>query len=124
MKKCQKELMERPNVRVSWKLLKYSIDGIVNFSNVPLMIYHILDCYDVRIFPCNCIYYSPKDDFWGSRKWMTVFGMHYYYFVGGIQLVLHGNYGAIFVKETYMEVKRDPHYVICCTNDDEAQKNK
>ena len=26
------------------------------------------DCYDVRIFPCNCIYYSPKDDFWGSRK--------------------------------------------------------
>ena len=27
-------------------------------------------------------------------------------------------------KDFYMEVKKRPHYVICCTNDDEAQKNK
>ena len=86
------EVLEAAEIFDRWyrEFFKCSIDDIIISW----------DCYDVRIFPCNCIYYSPKDDFWGSRKWMAVFGMHYY-FCRWDSVVLHGNYGAIFVKNLY-----------------------
>ncbi len=106
-----------------WKLLKYSIDGIVNFSNVPLMISSYLGIVMTFVSFLAIVFIIVRKMIFGDPcKWMAVFGMHYY-FCRWDSVVLHGNYGAIFVKNLYGSKKR-PHYVICCTNDDEAQKNK
>ena len=106
-----------------WKLLKYSIDGIVNFSNVPLMISSYLGIAMtfvsflaiVFIIVRKMIFGDPVSG-WPSLPCIITF-------VGGIQLFCMGIMGQ-YLSKTYMEVKKRPHYVICCTNDDGAQKNK
>lgn len=106
-----------------WKLLKYSIDGIVNFSNVPLTISSYLGIIMtfvsflaiVFIIVRKLIFGDPVSG-WPSLACIITF-------VGGIQLFCMGIMGQ-YLSKTYMEVKKRPHYVISCTNDDEAQKNK
>lgn len=106
-----------------WKLLAYSLDGIVNFSNVPLMISSYLGIFDdVYFFCCNHIYHCSKAYFWRSGQWMAIL-VCIITFVGGIQLFCMGIMGQ-YLSKTYMEVKKRPHYIIQKSNDEETEKNK
>ena len=80
-----------------WKLLAYSLDGIVNFSNVPLMISSYLGILMTFIsFCCNHIYHCSKAYFWRSGQWMAIPGM-YHYVCWWNSIVLYGNHGTISV---------------------------
>ena len=106
-----------------WKLLRYSIDGIVNFSNVPLTISSYLGIIMtfvsflaiVFIIVRKLIFGDPVSG-WPSLACIITF-------VGGIQLFCMGIMGQ-YLSKTYMEVKKRPHYVIQFTNDEEAERNK
>lgn len=106
-----------------WKLLKYSIDGIVNFSNVPLMISSYLGIAMTFVSFLAIVFIIVRKMIFGDpvSGWPSLACI--ITFVGGIQLFCMGIMGQ-YLSKTYMEVKKRPHYVICSTNDDEAQKNK
>ena len=106
-----------------WKLLKYSIDGIVNFSNVPLMISSYLGIVMTFVSFLAIVFIIVRKMIFGDpvSGWPSLACI--ITFVGGIQLFCMGIMGQ-YLSKTYMEVKKRPHYVICSTNDDEAQKNK
>lgn len=98
-----------------WKLFKYSISGIVNFSEIPLMISSvigILFCISaffavVVIIARRLIFGDPVAG-WASLATIIVF-------LGGIQLLCIGIIGQYLAK-AYMETKRRPIYIISETN--------
>lgn len=101
-----------------WKLLKYSIDGIVNFSHVPLTIaswsgiFFTFLSFCMIVFICvrKLVFGDPVDG-WPSLVCIIMF-------MGGIQLFCMGIMGQ-YLSKTYMEVKKRPHYIIRETNCEE-----
>ncbi len=107
-----------------WKLLKYSIDGIVNFSQTPLMIaswsgiFFTFLAFCMIVFICvrKLVFGDPVDG-WASLVCIITF-------IGGVQLFCMGIIGQYLAK-AYMEVKKRPHYIIRETNQtDEIHKMK
>lgn len=106
-----------------WKLLKYSMDGITNFSNVPLMISSymgmLLTFFSflaiLFIIVRKLIFDDPVSG-WPSLVCIITL-------IGGIQLFCMGIMGQ-YLSKTYMEVKRRPHYIIRETNSEDAERNK
>lgn len=105
-----------------WKLLHYSIEGIVSFSNVPLTISSYLGLFltfisfvaIIFIVVRKLIFGDPVDG-WASTICIITF-------IGGIQLFCMGIMGQ-YLSKTYMEVKRRPHYIVRETNCKDAKKN-
>lgn len=105
-----------------WKLLKYSFDGIVNFSQVPLSIAAFIGFFFtfvsvvavVFIVIRKLLFGGTSVDGWASLACIITF-------VGGVQLACLGIIGQ-YLSKTYLEVKRRPHYIIRETNDDSASK--
>lgn len=106
-----------------WKLLKYSMDGITNFSNVPLMISSYMGMLltgfsflaIIFIIVRKLIFDDPVSG-WPSLVCIITL-------LGGIQLFCMGIMGQ-YLSKTYMEVKRRPHYIIRETNSEDAERNK
>lgn len=106
-----------------WKLLRYSIDGIVNFSNVPLTISSYLGIIMTFVSFLAIVFIIVRKLMFGDpvSGWPSLACI--ITFVGGIQLFCMGIMGQ-YLSKTYMEVKKRPHYVIQITNDEEAERNK
>lgn len=104
-----------------WSLLKYSIDGIVNFSQVPLSIASFIGLFFtflafvfiIIIMVRKWIFGDPVSG-WPSLACIIIF-------VGGVQLFCIGIVGQYLAK-TYVEVKKRPHYIIGETNQDDIKK--
>lgn len=105
-----------------WKLLKYSIDGIINFSQVPLSISSwsglfftvIAFIMLLFVFIRKLVFGDPVSG-WASLVCIILF-------IGGIQLFCMGIMGQ-YISKNYMESKRRPHYIVRETNkDDEIKK--
>ncbi len=104
-----------------WKLFKYSIDGIINFSQTPLSIASIggilltLISFVMILFVVvrKLIFGDPVTG-WASLVCIMVF-------LGGIELFCMGIIGQ-YLSKMYLEVKNRPHYIISETNDDEVKK--
>ena len=104
-----------------WKLLKYSLDGIVSFSQVPLALASYSGLFFTFLsFVAICfivvrkwIYGDPVAG-WPSLACIVTF-------IGGIQLFCIGIMGQYLAK-VYMEVKRRPHYIISETNKEDVRK--
>ena len=94
-----------------WKLLAYSLDGIVNFSNVPLMISSYLGILMTFISFVAIIFIIVRKLIFGDpvSGWPSLVCI--ITFVGGIQLFCMGIMGQ-YLSKTYMEVKKRPHYII------------
>ncbi len=98
-----------------WKLFKYSIDGIINFSQVPLSlaswfgIIMTVVAFLVLIFIVvkRLIFGDPVAG-WASMICSVIL-------VGGIQLFCIGIMGQ-YISKIYMESKKRPHYIIAETN--------
>lgn len=105
-----------------WKLLKYSIDGIINFSQVPLSISSwsglvftvIAFIMLLFVFIRKLVFGDPVSG-WASLVCIILF-------IGGMQLFCMGIMGQ-YISKNYMESKRRPHYIVRETNkDDEIKK--
>jgi len=98
-----------------WKLLIYSVEGIVGFTTVPLVMsafLGILFCVLAFIAICfiiiRTILYGDPVSGWPSMTCIIVF-------IGGIQLFCMGILGEYLAK-TYMEVKHRPIFICKETN--------
>ena len=98
-----------------WKLFKYAIDGILNFSQVPLNISSWFGMamtffsFVILIFIIlrKCLFGDPVNG-WASLVCIIIF-------IGGIQLFCMGIMGQ-YIAKTYMETKKRPHYIISESN--------
>ncbi len=112
------ENVERVSGETKWsfgKLLKYSIEGIVAFSNAPLIlssIFGILSCIASFLY---IIYIIIKKLVLGDpvAGWASL--MSVILFVGGVQLLCIGILGNYLAK-VYLEAKQRPIYIVQDTN--------
>ena len=105
-----------------WKLLHYSIDGIVNFSNVPItissylgLILTVISFLAIVFVVIRALVFGDPVAGWPSLACIITF-------LGGIQLFCMGIMGQ-YISKTYMEVKKRPHYIIRDSNCPEVKKN-
>lgn len=103
-----------------WKLFKYSIDGIVSFSDAPINIASWLGIVMTGVsflamlvlFLRALIFGDPVAG-WPSLACIMTF-------IAGVQLFVMGVMGQ-YISKTYMEVKRRPHYIVKDTNCEETE---
>lgn len=105
-----------------WKLVRYSIDGIINFSNTPLqissylgMILTIVSFMAIIVEVIRALVFGDPVAGWPSLVCIITF-------IGGIELFCMGIMGQ-YIAKTYMEVKRRPHYIIKESNCKNTKKN-
>ena len=101
-----------------WKLLKYSLDGIVEFSTVPISIASILGlllCFIAFVLIIVIVVKTLAfgDPVAGYPSLMCVI-----LFVGGVQLFCMGILGK-YLSKTYLETKKRPIYLVKEENIDE-----
>lgn len=105
-----------------WKLVRYSFDGIINFSDTPIRISSYLGLV-LTLFSFIAIVAEViralvfKDPVAGWPSLVCIIT-----FIGGIQLFCMGIMGQ-YIAKTYMEVKRRPHYIIKESNCARVKKN-
>ena len=104
-----------------WKLFKYSIDGIVNFSQVPLSIASIggiiltpVEFIMVIVVAIRKLIFGDPVDGWASLVCIITF-------IGGIQLFCMGIIGQ-YIAKIYLETKHRPHYIVLETNKKDIQR--
>lgn len=98
-----------------WKLFKYAIDGVVNFSQVPLMISAWVGFFFVLVSILAIVFVFVRKLIYGGsvEGWASLVCI--ILFVGGVQLFCIGVMGSYLAK-TYQEVKHRPHYIVGKTN--------
>lgn len=105
-----------------FKLLRYSFDGIMNFSNAPIklssflgMLLTVISFIAILFVIIRALLFGDPVAGWPSLVCIITF-------IGGIQLFCMGIMGQ-YIAKTYMEVKRRPHYIIAETNREDAIRN-
>ena len=105
-----------------WKLFKYSLEGIISFSQVPLNIaswvgifFTVLSFVGVAVVFIRRLFFDDPVQGWASLVCFICF-------IGGIQLFCTGIIGQYLAK-TYMEVKNRPIYIIRETNKGKEDKS-
>lgn len=106
-----------------WKLFKYAIDGIINFSQAPLS---IASWFGILMTVCSVIFllliigrkliFGDPVAGWASLISVIIF-------IGGIQLFCLGIIGQ-YIAKMYMETKHRPHFIASETNIPDARKMK
>lgn len=98
-----------------WKLLKYALDGIINFSEVPLSIASwsgigmaCVASIMLVVIIVRRLWFGDPVAGWASTMCVIVF-------IGAIQLFCIGIMGQYLAK-TYNETKKRPHYIISESN--------
>lgn len=111
-----------------WKLLKYSIDGIVNFSQTPLALSSLLGVLCTLLSVLGLIFIVVRALLFGDpvAGWPSLVCI--ILFVGGMQFFCIGVMGQYLAK-MYLEVKDRPKYIVMETEralegekDDETTK--
>ena len=104
-----------------WGLFKYSIDGIVNFSQAPLYIasmaglaFTIISFLMILFIVVRKLIFGDPVAGWASTICIILF-------IGGVQLLCMGIIGQYLAK-TYLEVKRRPHYIVAEASDREIER--
>lgn len=116
--------VERVAGETKWsffKLFKYSLDGIVNFSQTPLSIASVsgllltgLAFIMILFVVIRRLIFGDPVAGWASTICVILF-------IGGVQLLCMGIMGQYLAK-TYLEVKNRPHFIISETNDPNAKR--
>ena len=106
-----------------WKLFKYSLDGIFNFSNAPLQIASVIGLLFTFVSFIAIVLIVVRKAIWGDPVdgWPSLACI--ITFIGGIQLFCMGIMGQ-YLSKTYMEVKKRPHFIIGETNGEDIKKIK
>lgn len=104
-----------------WKLFKYAIEGIINFSQVPLSVaswsgIFMTFCaflFLIFIVVRRLLFGDPVAG-WASIVCIVIF-------IGGVQLLCLGVIGQ-YLARTYLETKHRPHFIIADTNGKDVTK--
>ena len=98
-----------------WGLVKYAVDGIVNFSNAPLNLAAYLGIITTIVSFLYMFYILIKFLFVGDpvAGWPTLICV--VLFIGGVQLLCLGIIGQ-YIGKIYMETKNRPHFIVSETN--------
>ncbi len=101
-----------------WKLLKYSIDGIVGYSTAPLVLsslFGLFCCLLAFLFMFVIIIRKLAfgDPVAGWASIVTIM-----LFLGGIQLLCVGILGQ-YISKAYLETKKRPIYIIAESSEDD-----
>lgn len=106
-----------------WSLFKYSLDGIFNFSQVPLQFASFTGIVFTFVSIVATIVIMLRKWIWRDpvAGWPSLVCI--ITFLGGIQLFCMGIMGQYLAK-TYLEVKRRPHFIVGETNNDKIKKIK
>lgn len=106
-----------------WKLLKYAIDGIINFSQAPLavaswfgMLMTFVSFVAIIFIVVRRLAFGDPVTGWASTVCIITF-------IGGIQLFCMGIMGQ-YISKTYLEVKKRPHYIVSETNREDMKRIK
>lgn len=106
-----------------WKLFKYAIDGIINFSQAPLsiaawggVVMTILSMLFMLFIIVRRLLFGDPVAGWASTICVIVF-------IGGFQLFCLGIIGQ-YISKIYMETKNRPHFIISDTNLQNCKKIK
>ena len=94
-----------------WKLFKYSIEGIVSFSTLPLalsslvgVVFMFISLFMIVILVVRQFVWHNSVDGWTSLVCILLM-------LSGLQLLSVGVMGQYMAK-MYLEIKRRPHYII------------
>ena len=120
------ENVERVAGTTSWSffgLVKYAINGIINFSQTPLDIASLFGLIMTFVSFVMLIFIIIRKIIFGDpvAGWASTICV--IIFIGGIQLFCIGIMGQ-YIGKTYMETKARPHYIVSETNDKEVIKIK
>ena len=98
-----------------WKLFRYAISGIINFSETPLSIASWLGIVSTALAFIFLIFIIIRKLCFGDpvAGWASTICV--IAFIGGIQLFCLGIIGQ-YVAKTYTESKHRPHYIITESN--------
>lgn len=106
-----------------WKLFKYAVDGIINFSQAPLSIASwggvlmtFFSFIMLLIIVIRRLALGDPVAGWASTICIIIF-------IGGIQLFCLGIMGQ-YIAKIYLETKHRPHYIISETNVNGAERVK
>lgn len=99
-----------------WGLFKYSIDGIVNFSQAPLSIASLMGIFLTMVSFFAILFIVVRRLVFGDPVAGWASTVCFILFMGGLQLMCMGIIGQYLAK-TYLEVKRRPHYIVAESND-------
>ena len=101
-----------------WKLFRYSVEGIVSFSNTPIhmasylgMALTVVSLLAFLFVFIRALIVGDPVAGWPSLVCIITF-------LGGVQMFVMGIMGQ-YISKTYMEVKRRPHYIVKDTNTSE-----
>ena len=112
------ENVERTVGTTKWsffKLLKYAINGIIDFSNTPLDIASYFGIFMTFLSFVLLIFIVVRKLVFGDpvQGWTSTICV--IIFIGGIQLFCMGIMGQ-YIGKTYMESKKRPIYIVSKTN--------
>lgn len=104
-----------------WKLFKYAIDGIINFSQTPLDMVAVLGVSMTLISIVLLIFIIIRKLMFGDpvAGWASTICV--IIFIGGIQLFCLGVI-AQYISKMYLEVKKRPHFIISESNKSDVVK--
>ena len=98
-----------------WNLCKYAVDGIINFSQMPLylsslfgIVMTIFSLFCLAVIIVRKVCFGDPVDGWASIICVVIF-------MAGIQLFCIGISGQ-YIAKIYMETKHRPHYIIAESN--------
>lgn len=103
-----------------WKLLHYSIEGMVSFSDAPINIASWLGLIMTGVSVIALIFLFLRALIFGDpvAGWPSLACIMT--FIAGIQLFVMGMMGQ-YISKTYMEVKNRPHYIVKDSNVEDSE---
>ncbi len=105
-----------------WKLFRYAVDGVINFSQAPLSVASWFGILMTVISFAVVAVIALRRMIWGDpvAGWASIVCIMT--LVGGIQLFCMGIMGQ-YISKIYMEVKKRPHYIIAKSNIGEKRQH-
>lgn len=104
-----------------WKLFRYSLDGIINFSQIPLSLASWTRIGFTFFSFIMIIFVIVRKLIWGDdvAGWPSLVCV--ITFLGGLQLLCLGIIGQ-YLSKTYLETKGRPHYIVRESNRESARR--
>ena len=104
-----------------WKLFTYALDGLVNFSQAPLviaswsgMIFTLVAFLMLVFIVVRKLIFGDPVAGWASTVCIIIF-------IGGVQMLCLGIMGQ-YISKTYLETKHRPHYIVAETNGEHVDR--
>ena len=104
-----------------WQLLRYGLDGIVNFSQTPLYLASWFGLFMTLISVLALLFIVVRRLIWGDPVAGWASTVCVVVFIGGIQMCVLGILGQ-YLARIYLETKSRPHYIVSESSHDSIRR--